>query len=231
MSPCERGTDVASYVLGSLPGEERASFERHLATCSACRRDVGELQVVADALPLAAEQVAPPPELKDRIMAVVRAEAPAAEPVPRRARAPWWRRINLRLTPLAAAAAAVLLLAIGAGGALLLSRSSATTVPAQARFASAPAARANLEVRDGRARLKVSEMPPPPAGKVYEVWLKPPAGAPAPTDALFSPTRDGSASVDVPGQVSSGDQVLVTAEPDGGSSAPTSEPVIISNPV
>ena len=63
------------------------------------------------------------------------------------------------------------------------------------------------------------------------MWLKPPGGAPAPTDALFSPTRQGSASVDVPGKVSSGDQVLVTAEPAGGSAAPTSPPVIVSNPV
>src|SRR5207247_7844771 len=41
-------------------------------------REVAELCVVADALPLAAEQVPPPPELKDRVMAVVRAEAEAA---------------------------------------------------------------------------------------------------------------------------------------------------------
>jgi len=238
MSTCDRGADVPSYVLGALAGDERASFERHLATCSACRREVADLQVVADSLPLAAEQVAPPRELKDRIMTVVRAEAQAREAeesAPRRpARSghePWWRRITLRLAPLRAAVAAVLLLAIGAGGAVLLSRSSTTEVPAQARFASAPAAQASLEVRDGRARLKVSDMPGPPAGKVYEVWLKPPGGAPAPTDALFSPTRQGSASVDVPGKVSSGDQVLVTAEPAGGSAAPTSPPVIVSNPV
>ncbi len=89
--------------------------------------------MVADTLPLAAVQVAPPPELKDRIMSAVRAEAevlqaagPEADVVAREPAAaeeadaaaapaererkprdqPWWRRPFLSLRPVPAAFAA-----------------------------------------------------------------------------------------------------------------------------
>ena len=56
-------------------GRGSGASRRTSQTCAICRREVAELQMVADTLPLAAAQVAPPPELKDRIMSAVRAEA------------------------------------------------------------------------------------------------------------------------------------------------------------
>src|SRR3954463_8251756 len=76
---CEHRDDVGAWVLGALPGDEHERFAAHLPGCHACRRDVAELQMVAATLPLAAPQVAPPPELKERIMATVRAEAAVLE--------------------------------------------------------------------------------------------------------------------------------------------------------
>ena len=49
---------------------------------------------------------------------------------------------------------------------------------------------------------------------------------PAPTSALFDVPADGYTDVDVPGSVRGVRQVLVTAEPAGGSRAPTQAPVI-----
>ncbi|HWT22711.1 MAG TPA: zf-HC2 domain-containing protein, partial [Solirubrobacteraceae bacterium] len=66
---------VGAYVLGALPAEECARFEAHLAACAACRHDVADLQAAADALPASVPQVAPPQELKGRIMAIVESEA------------------------------------------------------------------------------------------------------------------------------------------------------------
>ena len=76
---CEHRDDAAAWVLGALPEDEERRFAAHLETCDVCRAEVAELQTVADTLPLAAPQVAPPPELKQRIMSAVRAEAAVLE--------------------------------------------------------------------------------------------------------------------------------------------------------
>ena len=69
-------------------------------------------------------------------------------------------------------------------------------------------------------------MPAAPAGKVYEVWLARAGRAPAATSALFDVAADGSAAVDVPGDVRGVNEVLVTPERRGGSARPTHAPVI-----
>jgi anti-sigma-K factor RskA len=126
------------------------------------------------------------------------------------------------------AIAACALLALGAGGGVLLSQSSTTSVPAQVHIASAPSATAVLTIHDGAGRLSVGHLPAPPPGKIYQVWLKRPGTAPTPTDALFTVNRQGSASVDVPGDLQGVDQVLVTPEPSGGSAVPTHPPIIVA---
>lgn len=92
----------------------------------------------------------------------------------------------------------------------------------------APGAKARVRVTAEGAKLEVFHMPPAPKGRVYQVWLHR-GGArtpPVPTDALFSVSRDGDASVDVPGDLRDVDAVLVTDEPPGGSRRPTRAPVI-----
>jgi anti-sigma-K factor RskA len=238
MNGCEHRETVASYVLGALPEDEHERFATHLATCEECQTSVAELQVAADALPLAAVQLVPPPELKDRIMAVVRSEAQlqraadtrGEEPAPASAkpRRPWWKRPLLAVRPLPAAAAAAVLIALGVVGGVLLSDGEDTrTVQGKVEIASAPNARASLELSDDATKLSVRNMPPPPSGKVYQVWLKRPAQDPTPTTALFRVDPSGSADVEVQrGKLKGVEQVLVTAEPDGGSMKPTSNPVI-----
>ena len=254
---CEHTEDVGAWVLGALPEEEEQRFRSHLAGCETCRREVAELQMVADTLPLAAVQVAPPPELKDRIMSAVRAEAEvlqaagpeadvvAREPAPaeeagaaaapaerkRKPRdQPWWRRPLFALRPVPAAFAAAGILALGIAFGALVSGGgpSEHTVRAQVVAPAAPGARAALTVTGDRATLDVRNFPSPPSGRVYQVWLKRPGRpAPEPTNALFD-VRDGTASVEVPGGVKGVEQVLVTAEPNGGSAAPTRPPVVIA---
>jgi hypothetical protein len=244
VSGCEHRDSVGSYVLRALPDDEHERFLAHLESCEVCRRDVAELQMAADTLPLAAVQVGPPPELKDRIMAVVRSEAelrvaadaraeepgavPAAPPAqePRRR-----RRWSLSLRPLTAAIAASALVAAGViGGIVLTGGESSKTITGTVQIASAPTARASLVLSDDATKLQVRNMPPPPSGKVYQVWLKRPNEDPAPTTALFRVDPKGSADVEVQhGRLKGVDQVLVTAEPDGGSMKPTSNPVIVAS--
>ena len=251
---CGHVEDVGAWVLGALPAGESERFAAHLPGCAVCRREVAELQMVADTLPLVAEQVTPPPELKDRIMTAVRAEAdvleaagpeadavaaPAAADEPARParpaaarERPWWRRTLLALRPVPAAFAAAVLIALGVAGGVLVSGGdngpSARTVQASVALPTDPAARAALTVEGERATLSVRDFPSPPNGRVYQVWrLRRGQTAPEPTDALFD-VRGGRATVEVPGGVEGVDKVLVTDEPNGGSAAPTRDPVVIA---
>jgi hypothetical protein len=74
--------------------------------------------------------------------------------------------------------------------------------------------------------LAVAGMGQPRFGEVYEVWLLRPGRAPAPTDALFTVSSGGSATVDVPGPLTGVRTVMVTPEPLGGSASPTAPAVL-----
>ena len=88
-------------------------------------------------------------------------------------------------------------------------------------------ASAQLRVSGGRAELIVRHLPPPPPGRIYEIWLQR-AHRLLPTSALFSVTHTGAGEVGVPGDLHGVSAVLVTPEPAGGSQTPTHTPVIIA---
>jgi anti-sigma-K factor RskA len=226
--------DIGAYLLGALPSDERERFERHLAACPECRREVEELSLAADALPSAAPPVMPPPELKQRIMAVVDAEASllaaagsrADEPqaAPKRERRGFFAR-RWTFRPAFALAASVLLLAVGVAGGILTGGSGERTVTAQVAGAAANA-QAKLVVGKDGSQLVMTRFPQPPAGRVYQVWTLKPGQNPQPTNVLWTPLADGSATVSVPGSLDGVQSVLVSTEPRGGSAAPTSMPVV-----
>lgn len=234
---CPQRDSAGPWVLGALGEEEQHTFATHLESCEVCRREVADLQVVADVLPMAAPQVVPPPELKSRIMAVVTAEAqllratgPEADRVPGRRqrgeRRGWWRRLAApltRLRPLPAAALASVLLALGVAGGVLLSSGDDTVShpgfgPRGAQVA--------LKVTGDHGQLDLSGMPAPPKGRVYQVWLVRGKEQPRPTHTLFTVPRDGHTRVDIMESLKGADRVLVTAEPSGGSTQPTSDPIV-----
>jgi len=229
--------DVGAYLLGALDDEEREAFERELERSPQLRAEVAHLQVAADALPASPEPLSPPPELKDRVMAVVNAEADllrSAAPEPRRRRravavlrSGWWS-----MRPGLAVAASVLVLALGGGAALLgqsvLGGGGGGGGERQRTFALGEGKLIQRE--SGHSTLTVSGLRPPGPGRVYQVWLQRKGGEPEPTNALFSARADGTASVDVPGSLKHVESVLVTSEPEGGSQTPTTRPVIVAHP-
>jgi Anti-sigma-K factor rskA len=231
-SGCPRTDDAASYVLRAMPDGEWEVYQEHLARCTPCAEKVAELAFVADALLSGVPQLSAPDPVGDRVMAIVRAEsellraaghgadAPAPEPAPRRR---WWS-----LRPLPAIALASVALAIGIGGGTLLSGGENGVTPRTVvAHVDVAGAAARLRMSADGAKLVVSGMPAPPKGRVYQVWLRRRAAAsPEPTNALFSVSSAGDASVDVPGKLGGVDAVLVTDEPLGGSRVPTRAPVI-----
>jgi anti-sigma-K factor RskA len=107
---CKEFEDLSgAYVLDAVTPAERLAAEEHLATCAGCRKLVHELSNVADLLPLAAPQINPPEQLKQRVMSAIAQEnTRAPQPVnlaPRR-RNPQW---NMRLLAVAAVLAVILL--------------------------------------------------------------------------------------------------------------------------
>jgi anti-sigma-K factor RskA len=225
----ERWADTAgAYVLGALPEDERSGFEAHVSTCEACRAEIDELGGAADALPVSAPAMLPPPALKARIMAEVEREAALLAaagagadraPVPaKRERRRWFGLQSIAL------ACATLLAGIGVGAAVFAGGGGKTL--SVAATGTAAKAVAEVDVSGDKAVLVAHNMPGPGQGKTYQVWLKRPGEAPQPTSALFTPLSDGSATATVTGELRDGDQILVTAEPDGGSPMPTSNPVL-----
>ncbi len=222
--PC--GDNAAPYVLGALSEDERAAFRRHLESCAVCREEVSALQVIASALPALAPQVAAPPALKRRVMASVNDKLSAAESADSlRSERPLLARLQWRPALAAAALAAVAI--VFAVIALAPSGGGAGTRLIRAEV-SARGASASLRVSGGHAQLDVSGMPQTAPQRVYEVWIKR-SGAPQPTDALFTVTAGGDATVGVPGSLAGVKLILVTSEPLGGSSVPTSRPVIVAH--
>jgi anti-sigma-K factor RskA len=234
---CHHADTVASYLLGALPQDESASFEQHLADCPACREDVAGLRVVVDRLPAASPPADPPLQLRERIVAAVHAEAEllqAAGPSADRVRRPARERRGSRRFALAGSFAAVALAAVAGGFGLRAATDNGTTrtvvqvrtVQASVTGPAGAGGRAAVVLRSGVATLRVKGLPAPPKGYVYEVWLlKRGAKAPSPTDALFSVNHRGDGRVALP-STAGVTTVLVTAEPDGGSPAPTTTPFI-----
>jgi anti-sigma-K factor RskA len=231
---CSAG-DAAAYVLGALEPDELEPFRAHLSSCAICRDEVAALQVVADMLPAAVTQTAAPRGLRKRVLGTVYDEAQLFEAAttrgdrsasaarPRRARRPLLRPLNV-LGAAALLAVGVLVGASGLGG-IGSSKTGTRTIQAVVASSSTALTTAELRLHGGRAELVVAGMAPPASGQVYEVWLGRGARTQR-TNALFVPTTNGSADVDVPGDLKGVTSVMVTAEPSGGSDHPTSVPVI-----
>jgi anti-sigma-K factor RskA len=77
--------------------------------------------------------------------------------------------------------------------------------------------------------LMASNLPAPPEGKTYEMWLIPKTGNPVPA-GLFQSNAQGSAMhlQRIPVELTSTKAVAVTLEPAGGVPQPTSQPVIVA---
>jgi anti-sigma-K factor RskA len=221
---------AASYLLGALPDDEHPAFESHLERCPACREELQALRVAADALPVAAPPMRPPPGLKARIMAEVEREAAlladARRPAERPPRRFAWPRFALPAPAVAALACGALLAGLGAG-AWLFGGSGGHTVPFQRGGGLTARVSAVLDVSGGGGVLVARGLPAPPRGRVYQVWTQRDGQAPQPTAALFTPRRDGSATASV-GDVDGVDKVMVSSEPLGGSPAPTTAPILVA---
>lgn len=215
------GGEVAAYALGALDETEAQTFQAHLQECAVCKDELAAFDQVVNVLPTGAPAYRAPRRLRRRVMNAVAEESRQARtsaPPPRR-RMPARPVLAFGGAVALAVAAVVVVLAVGSSG----SSPSSRVINAQVTGSGD----ASVHVSGSHAELVVHRFQAPPAGQIYEVWLKRgKTGAPLPTKALFSVNDQGDADVDVPGDLRGVTQVMVTREPAGGTQKPTHPPVI-----
>jgi anti-sigma-K factor RskA len=246
-----RGREVhtlaGAYVMDAVCAADRARFERHLAGCRECAQEIEGLRETTARLATAAA-AAPPPGLKERVMAAAvgsrqhppddvvatAATARGLTGLRARTRTAWPGR--LALTAGAVAAAAVLAVAVVFG----LANGSMREQLSQDRASSQQIA-AVLTARDARMQTQpvrgggtativmshamgelvftAAGLRTLPSSRGYELWLVGPAGTRA-VGMLPRGSHDMAGPVVAAG-LRPGDHLVLTAEPDGGTSRPT----------
>ena len=223
----------AAYALGALPEEERRELEEYLVAHPERQAEVDEQANVAGLLALSPQEHEPPPELRQSIMGVVEAEAwrPAA------GSRPWFAGIGelLSVRNLALGAAALLVVGLFSWNMLLQGEVQDLQDRVQdvqesrmvALEGSGAAQRVEAEVmilEDDRVVLMAENMPRLPEDRTYQIWVI--EGDDPRPSGVFEPQDESVAAV-VEDPLDEADAIAVTVEPAGGSSQPTTDPMLI----
>jgi len=236
----ELEASTAAWVLGALEAEEGAALRVHVETCPNCRETAGRLRRAVGLMPLAVEGVPPPAGLRERVLGLAGAASGSGMASVRAPRNKTWTP-SVERPPAAArrpavvylAAAAVLIaLVVGMVAGAWLGRGSGqppatvvarTTIVGHQDLAGARASVIDLK-SDGMALVDFSGLPPPPSGKVYELWLITAAGRAEPI-AVFVPDSDGTKVVVVDRSLGAYAQMAITREVGpAGVQTPTEQP-------
>jgi anti-sigma-K factor RskA len=235
-------TLAGAYALDALTEIERAGFARHVAECETCAVEVAELSETASRLSAAAWE-APPPRLRE---AVLREVAQTRQITASRHRLDkpsndvrTWRRAT-------AAAVAAGVIALGGMAAVWVVQEErvgdaqqtaqqlqdgqtrlsqiVAAGDAQVHTATVPGGGTMTVVVSHRLDdgvVLMNNLPAPPAGKVYQLWLIQ-GSTPTSLKVMAADQRSGTVVVD---PVGGADTIGVTIEPVGGSTTPTAPTV------
>jgi anti-sigma-K factor RskA len=80
--------------------------------------------------------------------------------------------------------------------------------------------------RGSRLYIAMHDLPALPHGKVYQAWTLPKGAKAVEPSVTFVPDSRGVAIVAVPADARITTLVAVSVEPDGGSKAPTTKPIL-----
>jgi anti-sigma-K factor RskA len=221
-----------AYAVDALDANERAEFEKHLATCASCRAEVDDLRAAAGML-AELTSAAPPPRLRDAVLADIHTVRPLAP----RTRARSTTRRRRWLAGIAAAAAVLAVLGAGTTVWQPWHRESTPSVTLADRVIHAPDVQrvdGNVagggsvsiyrSVALGRAVAVTHRLPAAPPGRAYELWLQDARGTMQPA-GLLAGGRD--IRVALRGDAGTALGAGVTVEPAGGSPQPTTTPVAL----
>ena len=217
---------IAGHALRALSSEDEERVVVHLAECERCRLKLRETEAVTASLAYGVPQVAPPPELRSRVLAIAEpvVAAPAAEaPARARPRRGWWPRVAVVAVP----AMALALVGMLAWNISLrndvsanrddLATGAAVTLPGVGNVVAQTDGNATLFANLGQA----------PDGKTYEAWVI--RGSVALPAGVFK--GGGTVELHLTQPAKPGDKIAVTIEPAGGSPKPTTTPIATSRGV
>ncbi len=240
-------TLAAPYALHALPADEEQMFQAHLVECDVCRTDVDEYRETAAALG-AATEVAPPDEMKQRVLARIReirplppsGDEPGEDVAPggsARARAVrrWWPRVTTGLVAAMTAVIAVLgIRLVDVQDELDQTRQFGAQMSELVGADDTEMLQVESDGGDGRvlvsrsldtAVLVAEEMEPAPADHTYQLWFIGDDGARS--AGLLGDSTDGNVGPFTASGLGEAAQLGITVEPAGGSEQPTTDPVMV----
>lgn len=213
---------IGAYALGALPAETLAAIGEHLDSC-VNHPEAAHFRAVASTLVFAPPEIAPPAALKTRLMAAVREEASQSTNGPRAGLFGWLKRVTpQRAVPYVLAGALAVAIA-----ALILTNTGGSDSPDRAVITLAGASDASAvlhELEDGVVVMEAAGLQPLADDQTYQVWAIR-SGQPE-SLGLLGTAPEGNALGAMRADLSGIDAVAVTVEPAGGSSAPTTEPIL-----
>jgi len=208
--------DLAAYMLGALEPDEAAELERHLEGCERCREEMRWLEPAVHSLPESVERREPPKQLRQSLMTEVQKDVPAEEPARSRSRR-WFLKPAIGFAVVALLVAGVVGYEVGKDGSG--GGGGASTIVRQVDGMTVKM------VQEGESgTLQLSGVPQVPQDKVLEAWVEREGEVEA-VPALFVPDRHGQAETRI-ADMTGVETVMVTEEPQGGSDAPTGEPLM-----
>lgn len=236
--------DYLLYALGTLEDPERTELREHLARgCDNCTAGLREARAWAYAMGSAAEAPEPSKALRNRIVA-------AAGGAPEK-RSNWWAVLVAAAATAAAAAVLIFVQAQNFRGereqlqtAIERNRTDAAGLREMLALIESPETK---EVSFGQGKpappkgrvfvhptgvlLIANNLPAPPQGKAYEMWIIPAGGKgkPVPAGVFTSSTQGEAVHLFRPAKPATAtDVVAVTLENAAGVDAPTSTPIIVA---
>lgn len=219
---CLDDDTLTAMALGSLAPHEERSASQHIELCERCRARFSAYSPAVSVLAESVPQYEAPPEMRERVMEIVRDEAGARAEgaVPRIPRG----ILGFLLRPATGLAIAAVMLA-GVGGYAISGGPGGPDRVVTADAALVGAA-GSIEVEDDLATLKTTGFPQLPEGAVYQVWVQ--NGQVITPSGAFVPKDDGSAVAAVEISEDS-DAVMVTREPHAGRTKPTLPTVLTAD--
>jgi anti-sigma-K factor RskA len=236
-------TLAGAHALDALGEADRENFERHLLGCEACHAEAASLREAAGWLAEPAAAL-PPARLRGQVLAEAartRQQPPPVRATDRVRRTRYgigWRAPRLAV----AIAGAGMLVALALGTLLINTQHQLRVQEAHSGQIAAIMNAPDADIMTVHARshgsatvvmshaahalvLTTARLPALPSNECYQVWLM---GAHRIRSAgRLPPPRQGMTAPMVVAGLAAGDRMGVTVEPAGGSSAPSSPPVLM----